>query len=301
MIQLVLDRLTRHLPLGAGQSLVVDYQGPPVRYFAGGGSEVLEGLAPLGEADVKFPRYASLYEKLQVDSVDGDSVPIALLQMERGGAGQISILRLETRVGPRPSRGGPSQPSGGGGGGARAGARRVYEYVHVRLLWDALRFQIIPQCLDRGALTSHEGHEVAMLVALIGLTGTDFTRGLPLLSGKTVYEHLPRIWLRLAAAFDTGERQLRPDPALDRVVAALYQIKFDRHADPGPLDAVLDALRGSKLSERTRGHLPTREGLHCTVRNVNWLLKYWEEPAYPDPVQPQYGFRRVDGVVRHDA
>jgi hypothetical protein len=174
-----------------------------------------------------------------------------------------------------------------------------------------------------------------MLVGLIGLTGTDFTRGLPLLSGKTVYEQLPGIWLRLAAAFDPATRQLRPDATLDRVVAALYQRKFDRHAQPGTLDDVLGALGGSKLSDRTKKHLPTREVLHCTVRNVNWLLRcslthltaqafnwlpharaspslthlasplrggrYWEEPQYPDPVQPEYGFARVGGAVRHEA
>lgn len=137
VIQLVIDRLTRHLPLGPGQSLVIDYQGPPVRYYAGG-QETMTGLGPLGEADVKFVRYAALYDKLQVDSVDGDSVPIALLHMERGGGGQISILRLETRVGPRASAGGASAPAGRGAGKPR----RVYEHVHVRLLYDALRCQV---------------------------------------------------------------------------------------------------------------------------------------------------------------
>jgi hypothetical protein len=353
VIQLVIDHLTRHLPLGPGQSLVIDYQGAPVRHYAGG-AETMDGLSPLGEADVKFPRYAALYDKLQVDSVDGDSVPIALLQMERGGGGQISILRMETRTAPRtpPAARGEPRPKARAGGGsppgepkpkAERGPKRVYEYVHVRLIFDALRCYVVPQCLDRGALPSHAGHEIAMLVGLIGLTGTDFTRGLPLLSGKTVYEQLPGIWLRLAAAFDPATRQLRPDATLDRVVAALYQRKFDRHAQPGTLDDVLGALGGSKLSDRTKKHLPTREVLHCTVRNVNWLLRcslthlaralaraltaqasnrlpharaspslthlasplrggrYWEEPQYPDPVQPEYGFARVGGAVRHEA
>jgi hypothetical protein len=299
VIQLVVDHLTRHLPLGQGQTLVIDYQGPPVRYYAGG-AEAMDGLPPLGEADVKFARYAALYDKLQVDSVDGDSVPIALMHMERGGGGQISILRLETRTGPREpsacpgpparrgapkgkSKGSPPAKAGGGSPPAKPdrGPKRVYEYVHVRLIFDALRCYVIPQCLDRGALPSHAGHEIAMLLGLIGLTGTDFTRSLPLLSGKTVYDQLPGIWLRLASAFDPQTRQLLPDPTLDRVVAALYQRKFERHAKPGGLDAVLDALKGSKLSERTKSHLPTRETLHCTVRNVNWLLRCPSPPPSP--------------------
>ena len=74
VIQLVIDHLTRHLPLGEGQSLVVDYQGAPVRHFAGG-SETMSGLSPLGEADVKFARYAALYDKLQVDPAERPPEP----------------------------------------------------------------------------------------------------------------------------------------------------------------------------------------------------------------------------------
>ena len=44
VIQLVVDHLTRHLPLGQGQTLVIDYQGPPVRYYAGG-AEAIHGDA----------------------------------------------------------------------------------------------------------------------------------------------------------------------------------------------------------------------------------------------------------------
>lgn len=43
----------------------------------------VDGLAPLGEADVKFVRYADLFQRLMVDSIDGDSIPIALVHHER--------------------------------------------------------------------------------------------------------------------------------------------------------------------------------------------------------------------------
>jgi hypothetical protein len=43
----------------------------------------VDGLAPLGEADVKFVRYADLFQRLMVDSIDGDSIPIALMHHER--------------------------------------------------------------------------------------------------------------------------------------------------------------------------------------------------------------------------
>jgi hypothetical protein len=144
-----------------------------------------------------------------------------------------------------------------------------------------------------------------MLVSLIGLSGTDFTRGLPLVSGKTMYELLPHLWPRLAAAYDPSSRQLDPDAALDAVVAAVYQRKFEKHAGAaGAMEAVLEALRTSSLSERTRGLLPSAATLHCTVRNTNWLLQYWTEQDYPDPVQERFGFVRGGGpgpAVRFEA
>jgi hypothetical protein len=32
---------------------------------------------------------------------------------------------------------------------------------------------------------------------------------------------------------------------------------------------------------------------HCTVLNVNWLLRYWHELSPPDPVQPDFGYVRL--------
>jgi len=299
VIQLVIRQLTTAmLDIGEGQSLIVDYQGHPVQYGCGGQTLELTGFAPLGEADVKFVRYAEMFDKLQVDSVDGDSIPIALLHMERGGAGRVSVLRLQTKLkedkevqaAKRAKLEEATKKPG-----------RVYEYVDVRLLFDALRCTVVPQCTGRAPVTSHAGHEISMLVCLIGLSGTDFTRGLPLVSGKTIYDYLPALWTRLAMSYNPATRQLVPDAALDLVVALIYHLKFERHSDSGPLDAVLHSIATSeKLSSKTRERLPTRETMHCTVRNVNWLLRYWHEADYPDPVQPEFGFARDKKGVRFE-
>ena len=49
--------------------------------------------------------------------------------------------------------------------------------------------------------------------------------------------------------------------------------------------------------QRLRDSLPSKERVACTVRNANWLLKYWgctsDNPLPPDPVQPEYGFCRL--------
>jgi len=309
VIQLVIDQLTRSmLDLGEGQSLIVDYQGPPVRYLRGGESMTLSNFGPLGEADVKFTRYADMFETLQVDSVDGDSIPIALLNLEQGGTGRISILRLKTNLKEDKEEQAAAKKlklEAGAASADQATKRqaRTYEYVDVGLLYDALRYTVIPQCTGRAPITSHAGHEMAMLVCLIGLSGTDFTRGLPLVSGKTLHDYLPLLWSRLARSFDPGTRQMVPGPALDLVVSQIYHAKFERHAGPmSSFSDIIACIRGSeKLSSKTRDRLPSRETVHCTVRNVNWLLRYWQFANYPDPVQPEFGFARDKRGVRFEA
>ena len=70
VIQLVIEQLTGPmLEIGEGQSLIVDYQGHPVQYLRGGESLPRAGFAPLGEADVKFTRYAGMFDKLQASFV----------------------------------------------------------------------------------------------------------------------------------------------------------------------------------------------------------------------------------------
>ena len=317
VIQLVIHRLTTTLThaLSDSQSLIVDYMGPPARFSkACPLGAPMEGMLSLGEADVKFMRYADMYEKLQVDSVDGDSIPIALLHMERGGLGDISVLRLETRLKEQKQAAKKIKletavavaGSASASASASAPARkqgRVYEYVNVRLLYDALRYMVIPQCTSRVAITSHVGHEMSMLVCLIGLSGTDFTRGLPLVSGKTIYDYMPDLWSRLARAYNPLTRQLMPEAALDQVISTIYKRKFERHSGgAGSLAATLACIKGSeKLSSKTRDRLPSAETLHCTVRNVNWLLCYWHQPDYPDPVQPQFGFAKDKKGVRFES
>jgi hypothetical protein len=88
VIELVLTRLPSALLHGAepGKTLVIDYH-QPLRYVVGGDGALLPHtslghMRVLGEADVKFTRYADEYDHLLVDSIDGDSVPIALLHHE---------------------------------------------------------------------------------------------------------------------------------------------------------------------------------------------------------------------------
>jgi hypothetical protein len=136
-----------------------------------------------------------------------------------------------------------------------------------------------------------------MLISLIALTGTDFSRGLPQLSGKTVFGYLPDLWGLLSMVYDPASKALVPTEAADRLVAYIYYLKYKNHCKTKQgLTGVLAELRGSKLAESTKLSLPSPERILCTIKNVNWILAYWTCEACPDPIQPQYGFRLERGV-----
>lgn len=295
VIDLVLLRLPGLLLQGRPQRrLIVDYREPAeFRFCPAAGTvqrEAIPELPPMGEADLKFTRHASRHGKLVVDSIDGDSIPIALMHYEQElrratPPPLIAVLRLELRL--------PGEPSTIKRKADGGRAPRTYEYVNIHALYTGLK-DTVAQSTGRIRTPTHAGHEMAMLIALIALTGTDFSRNLPQMSGRTVYGWLPDVWPALAAAFDPGASRLHEGAGAD-LVALLYRSKFPKHARARALEAVLAELMASGISARVKESLPSQERVACTIRNANWVLAYWTcEPA-PDPIQPAYGFRLLEG------
>ena len=276
--------------LSPNQTLIIDWTFPPL-LFRGGAvdAEPLTEMAALGESDVKFARYGEMFPQLQVDSIDGDNIPIALLKMETGFQGNFSIFHLETRVEPlsrkRLVTGEPAPPSK---------PKRVYEHVNIRVLYTEILRRVVPRS------STPRGHAISMLVALIGVSGTDFTRGLPLVSGKSLYQMIPELWPALSRAYDPDTHALDPDRALDTLFSHIYHLKFAKHSQAGGFADVRRQISSSRLSERTKESLPSEQVLRCNARNINWLLSYWRESQYPDPIQALYGFARRSGKICHD-
>ena len=339
VIAMVIERLPNILQLKEGQSLIIDYAGCPKEFRAGdSGVQVrdLPALVPLGEADVKFTRYADLFKDLLVDSVDGDSIPIALLHHEAcikdltmgsmleddliEAPPRICIYRMTTKVDKetpkepkkeskkRKAEPQPSMPENAEGEEKQVKEKfkRTFEYVDIPQLYSAIR-EVFAQSMGRMQSPTHSQHLMSMLLALIGLTGTDFTRNMPQLSGRGVFGYLPDLYLPLMRSYDPISGQLDVDSATDRLVACIYATKYATHikAPPASLHHVFETLHHSKLSQRTRDSLPSVGRIVCTVRNVNWLLKYWREPTcVPSPLSqeagvPTFGFVKRKGVVAY--
>ena len=124
-------------------------------------------------------------------------------------------------------------------------------------------------------------HEMTrFLVFHMLLTGSDYSRKMPQLGAGFVWENMHvSIPLLTCCTNDAGEGfQLDEDACADTVFAELYRAKYPRHVsgEPGSFDAVIDELRGSKLTASTKARLPDRDFARCLVKNVLWIMTYWE-------------------------
>jgi len=325
----VIHVLPRLLQLQPHQRLIIDYAGSPVQYTPNGQGGYTESelshLCPLGEADVKFPRYAEIYRDLLVDSVDGDSIPIALVHHEtslrdltmgsmssadlQDAPPRVCIYRITTRLAEDKAAEKLEREAAAKKDPEAVSAkltRRTFEYVNIPVLYESL-YTVFCQCMGRLRSSSHDGHRMRMLLALIGLTGTDFTRQMPQVSGKTVFAFLPDIYQSLMLSFDTSTSQLDVPFATNKLVAGIYTSKFASHIkSPHPsLQCLLDTLHSTKLSPKTLSSLPTVAQITCTIKNINWVLSYWCDPTrVPSPTAvhgttPIFGYVRQKGLVTY--
>lgn len=105
VIDLVAETITDHIGLLVGQTLIIDYVDCPVKFKVDMATgkvchTYMTDVPPMGECDVKFTRWGRMYGDMIAHSVDGDFIPIALLEHERNirlGASQfkIGLYRME--------------------------------------------------------------------------------------------------------------------------------------------------------------------------------------------------------------
>ena len=323
--------LPRLLRLKKTQSLIIDYVHAPIRYFLSEetGDLVSESMLmpAMGENDVKFTRFIDMFGSTICHSVDGDFIPIALMHHEKMAAAsvdnkqiaKIAIYRLEYN--PPSSKASGQKRSASG----QPKKSRTWEYVNISSLYNSTMaafsgFDLHPTLFScdssqvdvpRGKAHSY----MRLLAALIGLTGTDFSRSLPHLSPDKFWEalHVRKVWLALCDSLDHESGTFDVQHMCDHFVANVYKIKFAKHASGSTLESVMQSLQKSSLSVTTRTQLPSVARLQATIKNINWLLKYWDcvQPAlkqdvqdveehglwdysacYPDAVAPEYGFKR---------
>lgn len=191
--------LDHYQPPRRGTTLTLDFINTVrVEYRADGSSPhtVLDAHAELGESDIKFMRYVQESPKIVVDSIDSDVVLIAMLYTDRDARADIYVRRRATLP-----LGEVIVKNSAGPKRKRTGAEG-YELVHIRtllaVLHTAARQAVGPELVVR------DKHLTCLLVTTMLLTGSDYSRGLPRIGPRKLWDalHVVVPTLLLCSSFD---------------------------------------------------------------------------------------------------
>lgn len=304
------------------RALIIDYSSCPIRFVCRAGTNQFEKhepdfmtfLPPLGEADIKFLRWAELFKgDILAHSVDGDFIPIALIRYEQLRHAieneeetctcyNIALHRLRYKMPEEKKKQKQDKETKKKQGG------REYEYVNIAELYKGLKTAMscmlsrkqgghsfsLPAKRLCSSMTEEDDTDenqhqffMRLIAVLIGLCGTDFSRSLPHISPPTMWNMLQEDRSMLPALMRSYKPEagyLNVQEACNSVVAKMYCAKFPQHlgmltpAQRSSMQLVLSTLKDekkSKLSEKTRGQLPLPKRIDTTFRNINWLLQYW--------------------------
>lgn len=259
--------------------------------------EVLPDFVPMGESDVKFMRYANEYGNLLVDSIDSDVLLIAFMYLERHEfQHKLYIRRYAVQD--------DEEPSAKSSKIAKQGSRRRYEIIDATDLLLNLHLSVQQAVGKEMPIETSKLTKIITFVSL--LAGSDFSRKLPLVGAKYLWESLPSYLPLLVQVTSQNENnsgfELDSKIVVDVVLSEMYRLKFEnhtKHTSGANYLEVFDALQSSKLSSRTRAQLMTLEQVQCTIDNIRWIMGYWEqENGVPQcDNDGAHGFLIRNGVV----
>jgi len=139
------------------------------------------------------------------------------------------------------------------------------------------------------------------MIALIALTGTDYSRNLPLVKPKKLWGIMGSIQSNFHCFTESGFVDVRG--AMDMLVASIYRQLFRQQCRGDDFDGVMKSLGGSRLSNRYKQLLPSNGRALCTLKNANFIFRYWtgQSVVGAELREAQFGFCvRPDGGVDWD-
>lgn len=259
--------------------------------------EVIEFMKSMGESDVKFLRYISIYGPILVDSIDSDVLLIAMQFMQKNNM-QIDIFvrRMASKTIEASQEAAAKRKAEG-----KQTRKTEYEIINVKKLVATIHIAIRQSVGEELVLSPHQMTRFAVFLMLI--TGSDYSRKMPSIGPSFVWENLHISIPLLALCIEEGDTEftVNENACMDLLFSALYREKFQKHVkeDSSSFDQVVNDLQTSKLAERTKRNLPSRVSITCLIRSVVWTMKYWELPNDNPPVEPSgiHGFVLRDGKV----
>jgi len=151
--------------------------------------------------------------------------------------------------------------------------------VHVNMLVEMLHLSM-RQAVPRNIHTGDAVHLNALLIFVVLLCGCDYSKKLPRIGVKGVWERLHILVPALLTSTSYTENvfAVDVDQTINTMVSGLYASAFSKHVDAknaGSMNAVLMQLQGSKLAAKTREDMPTPESLRTMILNIEWVINYW--------------------------
>lgn len=322
-------------------------------------------MVSMGESDVKFTRYVTMFGNALVHAIDGDYMAIALLYYSRHNIhanNQIFILRQISVFNSSAHRGAEEQAQGGGkkkrkassssrlledeeesedeAGGEHALLKKKRApvkkgWVNMQMLYlviaRAMRQSGCSQAINATTFEMFSDMDAVYTAAFLMLcAGTDFSRNIPLIGPKKIWECLPFVAVPALQALRGGPT-INENLLLNVVIGKLYGLNFSKHIDSlaeGPkkkgvrrgrksaekkqqqaqepplvsavpslvtqfsFEQTMQALKCSKLSMTTKDRLPSVDRMQNTIKNLMWVSEYWamENGHVETPLDGKYGF-----------
>jgi hypothetical protein len=290
-------------PRYADFTLILDYRGVPSVLRAPGAHPIRsfvedrdwstpELTIGRGECDIKAFTWMPIAKCLCVVSVDGDYLPLALLQTMRDSACEVLLYRMVTRAAQTTSgkRKSPMEEAEA----SSQPPRRQYEFVHIAPISAWLRVVFPSKSID----------PIRQFCALVALCGCDFARNLPRLGPRSLWKIRQRLQntdlaqpvqslcaLSLAYHDMFVNRNTLPESVANNV-QWFHQTSED-HAIAVYDDLVRRIAQNQRVSERIKHQLWPSSTSRAHAYNTAWTMLYWSmlEQA-PDPHAADFGYVR---------
>lgn len=291
-------------------TLVLDFRGVPEVLRAPGASrgdsvqqfvdarswECRAACIGRGECDVKAFSWMPLARCLCIVSVDGDFLPLSLLQSvegeragERAAPCEVLLYRIATKTqaasGKRKTP--ASEPEA-------STVRREYEFVHIAPVRAWLRTVFPSKAVE----------PVTQFCALVALCGCDFVRNLPRLGPRSLWKLRHRMQnadltkptqalLAIACAYhDVFVTRNQVPPRVTNSVG-WFQQASDELALAVYTDLACKVARDKKISPAIQKQLWPAATCRAHTRNAEWTLLYWSLLEHaPDPMSADFGYVR---------
>jgi len=279
IISLIATLMTsEYNPPRKGTTMIIDFVNCVRIDYKTQGQErsVMPTMNAMGESDVKFMRYIEIFRDIIVDSIDSDVLLIALLyKTKHPNSGNIYIKRYKINlksdeekhssdkkrklIEPKPSK--------------------EYEIINIEILKNMLH-SCMKQVIGIGQIQC-EQHFTHILVFMVLLCGCDYSRKLPRVGVRSVWDNMHIIVPALlqCTQYDTNLSHFSVDVDLciNTLMVDIYSHVYNKHVkqtDPC-IQMVLQDLQNSKLSDKIKNEMPTYFSLDSTIRNIQWVVNYW--------------------------